>query len=103
MHTRRQCNSTCPALYCMCVHMYVLYVYLYVNDASPITSDLLAMCSLEDLRQRFEPPNESNRWDCPLFKVHMGRCQSPPPDSMHLGSAPAALLPRRIPLAQGSA
>jgi hypothetical protein len=42
------------------------------------------VCSLEDLRQRFEPPNESNRWDCPLFKVHMGRCQSPPPDGLHL-------------------
>ena len=42
------------------------------------------VCSLEDLRQRFEPPNESNRWDCPLPKVHMGRCQSPPPDGLHL-------------------
>ena len=78
--------------------MYVLYVYLYVNDASPITSDLLAMCSLEDLRQRFEPPNESNRWDCPLFKVHMGRCQSPPPDGLHLHLlGPSSAAPMAIP------
>jgi len=53
------------------------------------------VCSLEDLRQRFEPPNESNRWDCPLFKVHMGRC----PDGPHLhplgpsGAAPKAIPP----------
>ena len=42
------------------------------------------VCSLEDLRQRFEPPNESNRWDCLLPKVHMGRCHLPPPDGPHL-------------------
>lgn len=27
---------------------------------------------LEDLRRRFEAPNESNRWDKPLFQVNMG-------------------------------
>mmetsp|Transcript_17144 Transcript_17144/g.24809 ORF Transcript_17144/g.24809 Transcript_17144/m.24809 type:complete len:366 (-) Transcript_17144:289-1386(-) len=27
---------------------------------------------LQDLRRRFEAPNESNRWDSPLFKVCMG-------------------------------
>eukprot|EP01038_Epipyxis_sp_PR26KG_P010737 gene10737-14422_t len=25
---------------------------------------------MNDLRLRFEPPNPSNRWDCPLFKVN---------------------------------
>jgi hypothetical protein len=58
------------------------------------------VCSLEDLRQRFEPPNESNRWDCPLFKVHMGRCQSPPPDGLHLHPhllGPSSAAPKAIP------
>ena len=56
------------------------------------------VCSLEDLRQRFEPPNESNRWDCPLFKVHMGRCQSPPPDGPHLYPlGPSSAAPKAIP------
>lgn len=51
------------------------------------------VCSMADLRQRFEPPNESNRWDCPLFKVHMGRSQLPappsPPLSAHLSCTTA--------------
>ena len=29
------------------------------------------MVSLEELRRRFEAPNESNRWDKPLFQVNM--------------------------------
>ena len=56
------------------------------------------MCSLEDLRQRFEPPNESNRWDCPLPKVQMGRCQSPPPDGLHLHLlGPSSAVPKANP------
>eukprot|EP01037_Dinobryon_pediforme_P021116 gene21116-21905_t len=27
---------------------------------------------MAELRQRFEMPNDSNRWDCPLFKVRVG-------------------------------
>jgi tRNA uridine 5-carbamoylmethylation protein Kti12 len=35
------------------------------------TAILISVYRMSDLRRRFEAPNDSNRWDSPLFKVNM--------------------------------
>ena len=39
------------------------------DEAAPVPKDNYQWDTLVDLRRRFEPPNERNRWDRPLFRV----------------------------------